>query len=104
MAGSKAGGRTQKVVIPHPAKARLILGDLTPLLIYIRMPGHQSLVVIGAKVMDIFYYDLFLNRLRNLSQRGQNATGKNIAIEEGIGDLFGLIRSDGVMQHRAIWF
>ena len=104
MAGSKAGSRTQKVVIPHPAKAQVIFGDLIPLLIYIRMPGHQGLVVIGAEIMDIFDDHLLLNRLRDLSQRGQNATGKNVAIEEWIGNLFGLIRGDGVMKHRAIWF
>ena len=62
MAGPEASGRAQKVVIPHPAEALVVTGDLSPLLIYIGMPLHQGLVVIRAKVMDIFYYDLIFNR------------------------------------------
>ena len=66
MAGPEAGGRAQKVVIPHPAEALVVSGDLAPLLIYIGMPGHQGLVVIGSKVMNIFNNDFLFDRLRNL--------------------------------------
>ena len=62
VAGPEAGRRAQKVVIPHPAEALVVSRDLSPLLIYIGMPLHQSLVVIRAKVMDIFYCDLIFNR------------------------------------------